>query len=90
MNVARYSGESAGSLSPKIAFIQSRASWPLLGMTVLIMALGVWLPMGPLAAQFRLQPLPLAYFGWLAVTVLGYVSLTAAIKRWYLRRFGWD
>ena len=76
--------------TPKIAFIQSRASWPLLGMTVLIMALGVWLPMGPLAAQFRLQPLPLAYFGWLAVTVLGYVSLTAAIKRWYLRRFGWD
>lgn len=76
--------------TPKIAFIQSRASWPLLGMTVVIMALGVWLPMGPLAAQFRLQPLPLFYFGWLAATILGYVGLTAAMKRWYLRRFGWD
>ncbi|HLR87425.1 MAG TPA: magnesium-translocating P-type ATPase [Wenzhouxiangella sp.] len=76
--------------TPKKAFIQSHASWPLLTMTALIMALGVYLPMGPLAAQFKLQPLPLSYFGWLAATILGYAGLTAIMKRWYLRRFGWD
>lgn len=50
--------------TPKIAFIQSRASWQLLGMTVLIMAIGVFLPMGPLAGYFKLEPLPLPFFGW--------------------------
>lgn len=76
--------------TPRIAFIQSRAAWPLLAMTMLIMVIGAWLPMGPLAAWFQLQPLPAAYFGWLTVTIGGYVALTVAMKRWYLRRFGWD
>lgn len=76
--------------TPKIAFIQSRASWQLMGMTLLIMAVGVYLPMGPLAGYFKLQPLPLPYFGWLAAIIAGYVLLTAAMKRYYIRRFGWD
>ena len=76
--------------TPKIAFIQSHASWPLLGMTVLIMAIGVYLPMGPLAGYFKLQALPLAYFGWLVGIVLGYVLLTSLMKRFYIRRFGWQ
>lgn len=76
--------------TPKIAFLQSRASWPLLGTTVLIMAIGVFLPMGPLAAHFKLQPLPLPYFAWLAGIILVYALLTAAMKRLYIRRFGWD
>ena len=76
--------------TPKIAFIQSRASWPLLGMTILIVAIGIYLPMGPMAGYFKLEPLPLPYFGWLAGIVLGYILLTAAMKRYYIRRFGWD
>lgn len=76
--------------TPKIAFIQSHASWPLLGMTLLIMAIGIYLPMGPLADYFKLQPLPLPYFGWLVGIILAYVLLTAAMKRYYIRRFGWD
>ncbi len=76
--------------TPKIAFFQSRASWPLLAMTALIMASGVFLPMGPLAAYFKLQALPLPYFGWLAGIILAYVLLTAAMKRYYIHRFGWD
>lgn len=76
--------------TPKIAFFQSRASWQLTAMTVLIMAVGVFLPMGPLAGYFKLQPLPLPYFGWLAGIILGYTLLTAMMKRYYIRRFGWD
>ena len=76
--------------TPKIAFLQSRASWQLMGMTLLIMAIGVYLPMGPLADYFKLQPLPLSYFGWLAGIIFAYVLLTAAMKRYYIRRFGWD
>ncbi len=76
--------------TPKIAFIESRAAWPLLGMTLLIMAIGVFLPMGPLADYFKLQPLPLAYFGWLAGILLSYALLTTLMKRYYIRRFGWQ
>lgn len=75
--------------SPKRPFIESRASWPLLLMTLLIMAIGVALPMSPQAAYFRLEALPLNYFAWLAAILLGYGALTTAMKRFYIRRYGW-
>ena len=76
--------------TPKLPFIQSRASASLTGMTIAIMAFGVFLPMGPLAGYFKLQPLPLNYFGWLAAILLGYGLLTTLMKRVYIRRFGWQ
>ena len=76
--------------TPRLPFIQSRAAPALLVMTGVIMAVGVFLPMGPLAGYFKLQPLPLAYFPWLAVILLGYAVLTTAMKRYYIRRYGWQ
>ena len=76
--------------TPKLPFIQSTAATPLLVMTFAIMAVGVWLPMGPLAADFKLQGLPASYFGWLAVILFGYCALTTAMKRVYIKRFGWQ
>ena len=75
--------------TPKLPFIQSWPSWPLLGMTLAVMAVGVYLPMGPLADYFSLQALPPAYFGWLAAILLGYATLVTVLKRFYIRRFGW-
>jgi Mg2+-importing ATPase len=76
--------------TPKLPFIESRAAAPLMVMTLAIMAVGIWLPMGPLAGYFKLQALPLAYFGWLAAILLGYGVLTTVMKRYYIRRFGWQ
>ncbi len=76
--------------TPKLPFLQSRAAWPLLGMTLAVMAVGVFLPMGPLAGYFKLQALPLPYFGWLVAILLGYATLTTVLKRVYIRRFGWQ
>ena len=76
--------------TPKIPFIESRAAVPLLAMTLLIMAAGIFLPMGPLASYFKLEALPLAYFGWLAGILMSYAVLTTLMKRYYLRRFGWQ
>jgi Mg2+-importing ATPase len=76
--------------TPKLPFIQSRAAPALLGMSAAIMAAGIFLPMGPLADYFKLQPLPLAYFGWLAGILLGYCALTSVMKRVYIRHFGWQ
>jgi len=76
--------------TPKLPFIESRAAWPLMMMTVVIMAIGVILPMSPLADDFELQALPLSYFPWLVGILLGYAALTTAMKRIYLRKFGWQ
>lgn len=74
----------------RLPFVQSRAATPLLVMTAVIVALGVWLPMGPLAHYFKLQALPPLYFAVLPVILLGYMALTQAVKGWYARRHGWQ
>ena len=76
--------------TPKLPFVQSRAAWPLMAMTLLIMAIGLWLPFSPLAGYFKLQALPAAYYGWLVGILLGYCLLTTLMKRLYIRRFGWQ
>lgn len=75
--------------TPKIPFIQSRAAVPLLIMTAVIMAVGIWLPMGPLAGYLKLQALPPLYFVFLPLILLGYMLLTQALKGIYIRRYGW-
>jgi P-type Mg2+ transporter len=76
--------------TPRLPLIESRASAALTAMTLAIMALGLWLPMGPLAEYFKLQPLPPAFLAWLAGILLGYAVLTTLMKRIYIRRFGWQ
>jgi Mg2+-importing ATPase len=76
--------------TPKIPFLQSRAAMPLMVMTGVIMAVGIFLPMGPLAHYFKLQALPPLYFVILPLILLAYVGLTQAVKGFYVRRFGWQ
>ena len=74
----------------KIPFIQSRAAAPLLATTLAIMAIGIFLPMGPMADYFKMQALPPLYFAFLIVILLGYMTLTQAMKGFYARRYGWQ
>ncbi len=76
--------------TPKIPFLQSRAAMPLMVMTGVIMAVGIFIPMGPLAHYFKLQALPPLYFVILPIILLAYVALTQAVKGFYVRRFGWQ
>ncbi|NUT76241.1 magnesium-translocating P-type ATPase [Pseudomonas sp. C1C7] len=76
--------------TPKVPFLQSRAATPLMVMTGIIMAVGIFLPMGPLAHYFKLQALPGLYFVFLPVILLAYMGLTQAVKGFYIRRFGWQ
>ncbi|WP_370422094.1 magnesium-translocating P-type ATPase [Streptomyces sp. QH1-20] len=71
----------------RIPFIQSRASAPVLVMTGLVMALGIFLPFSPLASALSMEPLPMGYFPWLIGILLTYCVLTQAVKTWYIRRF---
>jgi Mg2+-importing ATPase len=71
----------------KIPFIQSRAAVPVLLLTSLIMAVGLYLPFSTLGSAVSLAHVPRAFFGWLLATLLAYGVLTQLVKTWYLRRF---
>ena len=72
----------------KIPFFQSTAALPVVLLTTTIMAVGIVIPFSPLGAAIGLQPLPMAYFAWLAGILLAYCVLIQAVKTLYRRRFG--
>ncbi|MDV7424867.1 magnesium-translocating P-type ATPase [Acinetobacter baumannii] len=74
----------------QIPFIQSRAATPLLIMTAVIMCIGIFLPMGPLASYLKLQALPLSYFLYLPLILGAYICVTQWVKKIYIRRYGWQ
>jgi len=71
----------------KIPFIQSTAALPVLLMTGLIMAIGIYVPFSPLGPLVGLQALPWEYFPWLAGTLLAYCCVAQGMKTIYIRRF---
>ncbi|MDF1494124.1 magnesium-translocating P-type ATPase [Caproiciproducens sp. CPB-2] len=72
--------------TPKLPFIQSRAASPVVLLTTVIMAIGVAIPFTPLGEYLGLAALPLPYFGWLAVIVLGYTLFAQIVKSLYIRK----
>ena len=59
-------------------------------MMVVILIIGVSLPLIPvLAHYFKMTDLPLSYFGWLALTIVGYLWLTQTMKNVYAHKYGW-
>ncbi|MFJ7158907.1 magnesium-translocating P-type ATPase [Streptomyces sp. NPDC101118] len=72
----------------KVPFVQSRASWPVMVMTVLAVLTGLFLPFSPLASSLGFVPVPMSYFPWLVGVLLAYCTLTQLVKTWYVRRFG--
>ena len=72
----------------KIPFIQSRASWPLILTSVIIVAVGTWLTVSPLAETLGFVPLPPLYWLFLAIMLPCYAILTQVVKVWFVRRFG--
>ena len=71
----------------KIPFFQSRATWPVMGLTFLVMAIGILIPFTPFGTSIGLEPLPMSYFPWLIAILVSYCVLTQFIKNWYVRRF---
>ncbi len=70
----------------RIPFFQSRSSWPLLGMSVGIMLVGIVLPMTPVGSYLGFTALPRLYWPLLAITLFSYAVLTQLVKMWLLRK----
>jgi Mg2+-importing ATPase len=72
----------------KIPFFESRASWPLILASIIIVAVGAMLTVSPLAKTLGFVSLPPLYWLLLAIMLLGYAILTQGVKTWFIRRFG--
>jgi len=71
----------------KIPFIQSRASLPVLIMTILIVSVGIAIPFTGIGASVGLIPLPAKYFWYLTAILLSYAALTQVAKIIFLKKF---
>ncbi len=72
----------------KVPFVQSRASWPLILTSLLIVTIGAGLTISPLASALGFVPLPPLYWSLLAGMLVCYILLTQLVKAWFVRRFG--
>jgi|GEM_PF-33889 len=72
----------------KIPFIQSTASVPILISTSIIMAIGIVIPFTSFGVSVGMVPLPMSFFPWLALTLVGYCMLTQVLKTAYIKKFG--
>src|SRR5262249_52418207 len=70
----------------KIPFLQSRASWPLIVTSAVIMMVGAWIPISPIGPWLGFVPLPGLYWPLVILTLLIYVALTQLVKVWLIRR----
>ena len=62
------------------------AARPVLLATLALALVGLGLPLTPVGAALRLQPLPLIYFPLLTVVLAGYALAVVGARSWYLRR----
>jgi Mg2+-importing ATPase len=74
--------------TPKIPFIQSRASFQLTTITFLGIALLTIIPFTPVGTHIELAPLPAMYFPWLLLTIFLYMILATVFKRIFVKRYG--
>lgn len=74
--------------TPKIPFIQSRASAPVTLLTFAGIAVLTAIPFTPFGAAIGLAALPPVYFAWLALTILSYMVLVTFFKKIFVKRYG--
>ncbi len=72
----------------RIPFFESRASWPLIFTSIIIVAVGAWLTVSPLANTLGFVKLPPLYWGLLAIMLVSYAILTQVVKSQFIRKFG--
>jgi len=74
--------------TPKIPFLQSRASAPVTLVSFAGMAALTVIPFTSVGAALGLAPLPPVYFAWLFGIVLCYMLLATLLKKIYVRKYG--
>lgn len=74
--------------TPKLPFIQSRASAPVTLLTMTGIAVLTVIPFTPLGTALGLVALPVSYFAYLIPCILLYMMLATSLKKAYVRYYG--
>ena len=74
--------------TPKLPFIQSRASAPVTMLTMTGIAVLTIIPFTPFGAALGFVALPAAYFAYLIPCILLYMVLATSLKKAYVRHYG--
>ena len=74
--------------TPKIPFLQSRASFSVTVITLVGILVGTVIPYTGFGANLGMQPVPVNFYGWLALTVLAYMIVVTIFKHIYMKRYG--
>ncbi len=73
--------------SPKIPFIQSRASFQVVTLTTLGILIGTVLPYTPIGGALQFVKLPAIYFAFLLAVLICYLLLVSLIKALFIRKY---
>jgi len=74
--------------TPKIPFLQSRASFIVTSITLVGILVGTVIPYTGFGANLGMQPVPVNFYGWLALTVFAYMIVVTIFKNIYIKRYG--
>ena len=74
--------------TPKLPFIQSRASAPVTLLTMTGIAVLTVIPFTPFGAALGFTALPVSYFAYLIPCILLYMILATSLKKAYVRYYG--
>lgn len=74
--------------TPKLPFIQSRASKPLTFFTLGGILILTAIPYTFIGNQIGLSPLPAVFYIALLFIIIGYILLTTLIKKYYIKKYG--
>jgi Mg2+-importing ATPase len=74
----------------KIPFIESKPSKFLISTSLFIIVIGLIIPFSPLAKPFGFVPPPPLYFIALIGIVTSYLLLVQLVKKWFIKKFGYD
>ena len=74
--------------TPKIPFVQSRASLPVTTLTFMGIFALTAIPFTPLGTAIGLTALPAIYFAYLAGIIFAYMCLVTIIKKIFVKKYG--
>ncbi|MCL1814603.1 MAG: magnesium-translocating P-type ATPase [Treponema sp.] len=74
--------------TPKIPFIQSRASWQTTSLTTLGIIAGTIIPYTVFGRTLGMTAPPHIFYAYLAATVLCYMLFTTVLKKTFIMRYG--
>lgn len=74
--------------TPKLPFVQSRASWQVTLFTTLGIIVGTIIPYTLFGKMVGMMPMPFIYFPYLIVTIMCYMGLATIVKKMFVKKFG--